>query len=96
MGLEGEFELFMRFLGTPFHLSNDMHCRIPRALDINITAFTVRPSAKTAQVQMLLYLTIMYLMLIGEQTKVRPICGKVPTRQDGLRRWGDNQRIGEG
>jgi len=45
--------------------------RISRVLDINIAVFTVRPSAKLPQVQMLLYLIIMYLMLIGEQTKIR-------------------------
>lgn len=68
VGLEDEFELFMQLLGTYFHWLNcscGLRRRIFRVLDISIASFTVRPSAKTLQGQVRLYLITVYLMLIG-------------------------------
>ena len=63
-----------------------MRRRSSRVLDINIGVLTVRPSAKPPQVQMLLYLMIMHLMLIGEQEKADAairLVGAVPTNWVG-------------
>jgi hypothetical protein len=59
--LEGEFELFMRFLDTYFSWLNCSYWHAPldlSRLDINIEVFTVRQPAISPRVQILLYLLL--------------------------------------